>query len=109
MGDSPARLTTARARLQLPSDGGAVECDLSEAVRADAPGPEDRVSRDEVLAERREALAGLKPDERKALWLLGFGLSYAEICEVTGWTYTKVNRCLAEGRSALRKAQRFRY
>lgn len=24
-----------------------------------------------------------------------------EICEVTGWTYTKVNRCLTEGRQAL--------
>src|SRR5207249_1642173 len=23
---------------------------------------------------------------------------YGEICEVTGWTYTKVNRCLSEGR-----------
>jgi hypothetical protein len=26
------------------------------------------------------------------------GHSYQEICELTGWTYTKVNRCLTEGR-----------
>jgi DNA-directed RNA polymerase specialized sigma24 family protein len=30
------------------------------------------------------------------------GYSYAEICEMCGWTYTKVNRCLAEGRAKLR-------
>ena len=32
------------------------------------------------------------------------GYSYAEICERCGWTYTKVNRCLAEGRARLRSA-----
>ena len=52
------------------------------------------------------ALADLKRDECRALWLLGLGLSYAEICEVTGWTYTKVNRCLSEGRVALRSAEK---
>jgi DNA-directed RNA polymerase specialized sigma24 family protein len=35
--------------------------------------------------------------------LLAAGLSYAEIGELCGWTYTKVNRCLAEGRVALRE------
>jgi hypothetical protein len=30
------------------------------------------------------------------------GYSYAEICELCGWTYTKVNRSLAEGRARLR-------
>jgi len=29
------------------------------------------------------------------------GLSYREICNATGFTYTKVNRCLTEGRQAL--------
>src|SRR3954467_11545158 len=28
------------------------------------------------------------------------GNSYQEICEQTGWSYTKVNRCLAEGRKS---------
>ncbi len=28
------------------------------------------------------------------------GYSYKEICEITGWTYTKVNRCLTEGKAA---------
>jgi DNA-directed RNA polymerase specialized sigma24 family protein len=30
------------------------------------------------------------------------GYSYAEIQAITGWSYTKVNRCLAEGRARLR-------
>ena len=29
------------------------------------------------------------------------GYSYREICSITGWSYTKVNRCLTEGRQAL--------
>lgn len=45
-------------------------------------------------------MAGLKPQEIRCLLLKAEGLSYQEICEVTGWTYTKVNRCLTEGRRA---------
>ena len=40
----------------------------------------------------------LKPHEVRALVLKAEGLSYEEICAETGWTYTKVNRCLSEGR-----------
>jgi len=47
----------------------------------------------------------LKRDERRALSLLAFGYSYREICEQTGWSYTKVNRCLAEGRATLRELE----
>ena len=46
-------------------------------------------------------LAALKPDQRDALVLLGAGFGYAEIGDRRGWTKTKVNRCLAEGRAAL--------
>jgi RNA polymerase sigma factor (sigma-70 family) len=81
------------------------EVDLAEALPTDAPGPAERVERDELLAERRQALTALKRDERRALWLFGQGLSYAEICQTTGWTHTKVNRCLSEGRSALRSRE----
>lgn len=84
------------------ADDEGLERDLSQTLPSNGPTPEERVSRDELLLERRQALAALKPDERQALWLLGLGLSYAEICEATGWTNTKVNRCLSEGRSALR-------
>jgi DNA-directed RNA polymerase specialized sigma24 family protein len=50
----------------------------------------------------RAQIAALKRDERRALGLLALGYSYREICELTGWSYTKVNRCLTEGRAALR-------
>lgn len=54
------------------------------------------------LSEARERIKQLKEDERRALGLLAIGYSYREICDITGWTYTKVNRCISEGRTALR-------
>jgi RNA polymerase sigma factor (sigma-70 family) len=61
---------------------------------------DDRAERYERLRLGAEAMAGLKPQEIRCLLLKAEGLSYQEICEVTGWTYTKVNRCLSEGRRA---------
>jgi RNA polymerase sigma factor (sigma-70 family) len=69
----------------------------------DTPGEEtahDHVVQFERLHHGAEALRGLKPQEVRALVLKAEGLSYQEICEETGWTYTKVNRALAEGRKA---------
>jgi RNA polymerase sigma factor (sigma-70 family) len=65
--------------------------------------PDELAEATEDLAGMRSRLAQLKPQERQALGLLALGYSYLEICEQTGWTFTKVNRCLAEGRAALRK------
>jgi RNA polymerase sigma factor (sigma-70 family) len=53
--------------------------------------------------EARGALAALNPAERRALSLLAAGYSYAEIGELTGYSYTKTNRLLAEGRAKLRR------
>jgi RNA polymerase sigma factor (sigma-70 family) len=64
------------------------------------PDPAERVIERE---EGRRQLRRLKPDERTALGMRAAGLSYAEIGERRGWTYTKVNRCLSEGRTALRR------
>jgi RNA polymerase sigma factor (sigma-70 family) len=86
------------------ADNGA-EYDVAQVVPDDSPGPDDRAARAELLARRRFALSKLKPDERRALWLLGYGLSYAEISDLTGWTHTKINRCLSEGRVALRRME----
>ncbi len=91
--------------LTVASSQGNGEIDLTDALPTDAPGPAERVERDELQTERLQALAELKPDERRALGLLALGLSYAEICETTGWTHTKVNRCLSEGRAKLRSKQ----
>src|SRR4051794_29444254 len=45
----------------------------------------------------------LKRDEARALMLKAEGLSYNEIGERLGWTYTKVNRCITEGRRRVMK------
>jgi RNA polymerase sigma factor (sigma-70 family) len=66
--------------------------------------PDEMAEVGETVARVRRQLAGLKPAEREALSLLAVGYSYREISELTGWTYTKVNRCIAEGRAALRTA-----
>jgi RNA polymerase sigma factor (sigma-70 family) len=66
-----------------------------------AAATHDQAERYEHLSQGAEALRQLKPQEIRALLLKAEGYSYAEICELTGWTYTKVNRCLTEGRRAL--------
>jgi RNA polymerase sigma factor (sigma-70 family) len=76
------------------------EVDLDGIEVRTAPSPEDRVLGFERVARSAEALQRLKPHELRALWLKAMGNSYREICETTGWSYTKVNRCLAEGRKS---------
>jgi RNA polymerase sigma factor (sigma-70 family) len=71
-----------------------------EVLTSLEPDPAERVIEHDD-AHRR--LRCLKPDERTALGLRAAGLSYAEIGELRGWTYAKINRCLSEGRTALRK------
>jgi RNA polymerase sigma factor (sigma-70 family) len=66
-------------------------------------GTEALAERHEDIERWRAAMLSLKPDERRALLLLGAGLSYKEIGELNGWTWTKVNRCIAEGRVSLRE------
>jgi RNA polymerase sigma factor (sigma-70 family) len=65
-------------------------------------GPEELVCKRE---DARTRLGRLKPDQRMALILRAAGFSYREIGERRGWTYTKVNRCVNEGRSALRASE----
>lgn len=67
------------------------------------PGPLERCERSEHLASSIALLACLKPDERTAIVLFALGFSYREIMARQGWTHTKVNRCLSEGRAALRE------
>jgi len=60
----------------------------------------EQAERLERLQLGAEALRRLKPHEIRALVLRAEGHSYDEIARITGWTYTKVNRCLSEGRRA---------
>src|SRR3954447_13867772 len=64
---------------------------------------DDRAERYDRLRVAAEAMAGLKPQEIRCLLLKAEGLSYQEICVATNWSYTKVNRCLTEGRRAFMK------
>jgi RNA polymerase sigma factor (sigma-70 family) len=79
---------------------GAGEVDLDSLEARTAASPEEHVLASDRVARSAEALHGLKPQEVRALWLKALGHSYEQICEATGWTYTKVNRCLAEGRKS---------
>jgi DNA-binding CsgD family transcriptional regulator len=65
-------------------------------------GPDEQAERREEIARSREALQALKPAELRALGLLAEGYSYAEIGERTGYSQTKINRLLAEGRARFR-------
>ena len=60
----------------------------------------EQAERLERLRQGAEALGQLKPHEIRALVLKAEGFSYREICAMTGWSYTKVNRLLTEGRRA---------
>jgi RNA polymerase sigma factor (sigma-70 family) len=60
----------------------------------------EQAERLERLRQGAEALGHLKPHEIRALVLKAEGFSYREICAMTGWSYTKVNRLLTEGRRA---------
>jgi len=82
------------------NDGGSA--DLSDAFPDPAAGPGEGVEAHELHDLRFRALQRLKPDECTALLLLGLGYSYAEIATLRNWTHTKVNRCISEGRAALR-------
>ncbi len=66
----------------------------------DSAATHEQAARYERLRQGAEAMGVLKPQEVRALLLKAEGYSYREICEITGWTYTKVNRCLTEGRRA---------
>jgi RNA polymerase sigma factor (sigma-70 family) len=84
----------------------------TRAVPTDAPAAHERderawtherAERYEQLRMGAEAMAALKPQEIRCLLLKAEGLSYQEICDATGFSYTKVNRCLTEGRRAFLK------
>jgi RNA polymerase sigma factor (sigma-70 family) len=79
---------------------GSSEPDLDALEARTSASPEERVLAADRVARSAEALHGLKPQEVRALWLKALGHSYEQICEATGWSYTKVNRCLAEGRKS---------
>src|SRR4051794_228472 len=82
------------------------DTDLDERHQAALREVEDTVAGGERVERSVEALKALKPDEARALLLKAEGLSYDEIGRRFGWTYTKVNRSIAEGRKRFLKVYR---
>jgi uncharacterized protein YerC len=83
-------LRNQRERQGVPTDqepGGAAAVDTHEQV--------ERLDR---LQRGAEAMQRLKPQEIRCMLLLAEGHSYRQIQDITGFSYTKVNRCLTEGR-----------
>src|SRR4051794_18410606 len=93
------RILAGPAALKPDPDGE----DWVALLPATGDGPPERAERREAVARSREALQALKPQELRALTLLAEGYSYAEIGEITGYSQTKINRCLAEGRERFRQ------
>jgi RNA polymerase sigma factor (sigma-70 family) len=87
----------------LGVSGGEEEEDPIARLAAVGAGPDESAERREQVARSREALQALKPAELRALTLLAAGCSYAEIGRITGFSQTKINRCLAEGRERFRR------
>ncbi|MCW2992033.1 MAG: polymerase, sigma-24 subunit, subfamily, partial [Solirubrobacterales bacterium] len=87
------RLRAQRARVVGGED---VDFDGHEAGRL--PTSDEQLASFDLMTRSAEALQRLKPQELRALWLKAQGHSYQEIAELEGWTYTKVNRCITEGR-----------
>jgi RNA polymerase sigma factor (sigma-70 family) len=82
------------------------DVDFDTSVASGGRDVEDQVAGGERVERSVEALRALKPDEAKALMLKAEGLSYQEIGNRFGWTYTKVNRSITEGRARFMKAFR---
>lgn len=95
-------LALRRYRERMLGTGADRVGDPIERLASDNAGPSERLEQHEQVARSREALRALKPAELRSLTLLAAGYSYAEIGEITGFSQTKVNRCLAEGRERFR-------
>jgi RNA polymerase sigma factor (sigma-70 family) len=96
-------LAVRRSRERLLCVGDDGHGDPMDRIVGDEPGPHERLERREEVAAAARLLQALTPQQRLALVLQAQGYSYAEIRRLCGWTYTKVNRCLAEGRARLRE------
>lgn len=74
------------------------DIDLDSHEARSIPTPDEQLATFDLVGRSAEALQRLKPQELRALWLRAQGHSYNDIGAITGWSYTKVNRCLTEGR-----------
>jgi DNA-directed RNA polymerase specialized sigma24 family protein len=82
---------------------------LDQPLHADPPtSAHDLIAEEptvdlDALIDVRDALGQIKPDQARALIARALGWRYRELCDAFAWTYTKTNRCLTEGRQAVRQ------
>lgn len=88
-------------RVQREQLVGRIEVDLDRHEGRHLEDPAELAVGHERLRHTAEALQRLKPQEVTALVLRAEGFSYKEICARTGWSYTRCNRAITEGRRAL--------
>ena len=89
-----------RQRAELPAEG-------EFAAAGHEPPAHEQAERFERLRLGVEAMSRLKPQEVRCLLLRAEGYSYKQICDETGWTYTKVCRAgSARASSASRASAR---
>src|SRR5918995_972203 len=108
--ERPARAEIDAAALALLARHGAQILATARRYAATPEDAEDAYARGvEILLTKApstnedELIPWLKTvvkHEVRALLLKAEGFSYREICSITGWSYTKVNRLLTEGRRA---------
>jgi RNA polymerase sigma factor (sigma-70 family) len=70
----------------------------ADALPATDREPDEAATSRERVHRTAEALGSLKPSEMQCLILKALGYSYDEIAARTGFSWTKVNRSLTEGR-----------
>jgi RNA polymerase sigma factor (sigma-70 family) len=98
-------LAIVRQRRRIAAGGTAESLEGPRLFAPQAlPGTDVRAEQLERLRHGSQALRRLKPQEIRALQLRAEGYSYKEIAEITSWSATKVNRCIAEGRQAFQQA-----
>jgi RNA polymerase sigma factor (sigma-70 family) len=73
----------------VPREADGADRDPLDSIPSERPGPSERAASRERVSRSNEALRALKPHEVRALTLKAEGYSYAEIGEITGWSYTK--------------------
>ncbi len=91
-------LAVRRSRLRM-LEGVGEEFDPSELV-CENPGPHEQFERRERIVQASTALQLIKHPEATCLLLKAKGFSYNEISEITGFSWTKVNRSISEGRKS---------
>lgn len=76
--------------------------EIARQMVGDCAIPEERIVEGESADAGREALLRISPDQARCLLLRADGMSYDEISEATGFSFSKVHRSLHDGRRVYR-------